>query len=169
MSGKKAAEHPGVLLVHLHSLGEQIGCRFVMGIIDGRKDRSRRAYHGFLAGQEPTDHFFGVWRVVILRDRGKSGELTVGAGRPLTQGTNALGDEIDGDGEFGVLRLEHEVQRLEHRPGHVPVVVVRLQVQRVGIGEQASESAGDGCPFGWVDPDVDVVDVDLLIGHGAPF
>ena len=39
--------------------------------------------------------------------------------------------------ELVVLLLEHEMQRLEHRPGDVPVEVVGLEIKRVGIGQQA--------------------------------
>jgi hypothetical protein len=52
-------------------------------------------------------------------------------------------DQVDRQPEFVVLLLEHQVQRVEHRAGDVPVVVVRLQVQRVGVGEEPTELRGD--------------------------
>jgi hypothetical protein len=62
----------------------------------------------------------------------------LGAQRP-----DALGDEINGKGQFGVLGFEHQVQGLEHRAGDVPVVVVRLEIQRVSVGQKAREALGD--------------------------
>jgi hypothetical protein len=50
------------------------------------------------------------------------------------------------------------VKRLEHRAGHVPVVVVRLEVERVGVGQQARESLGYLAAVALLDAYVD--------GHG---
>jgi len=50
--------------------------------------------------------------------------------------------------------LEHQVQLAKPRPDHVPVVVVRLQVQRVAVGEEAAEALGDRLAVLVLDPDV---------------
>jgi hypothetical protein len=42
-----------------------------------------------------------------------------------------------------VLRLEHQVQRVEHRPFDVPVIAMRLAIQALGIAEHLSECARD--------------------------
>jgi hypothetical protein len=42
-----------------------------------------------------------------------------------------------------VLRHEHQVQRVEHRPGDVPVEVVRRS-RACGVGEQLRQAADDG-------------------------
>ena len=39
--------------------------------------------------------------------------------------------------------LEHQIQGVEHRASDVPVVVVRLEMERVGIGEQKRQTVGD--------------------------
>jgi hypothetical protein len=84
-----------------------------------------------------------------------SAELRVRAGGRVAERANPLGDRIDRVPELGVLLHEHQVQRVEHRPGHVPVEVMGRQVERVGVGEQLREAAGDGGTVGLVDADVD--------------
>jgi hypothetical protein len=73
----------------------------------------------------------------------------------MAERADPLGDRIDRVPELGVLRHEHQVQRVEHRPGDVPVEVVRRQVERVGVGEQLRQAADDGGTVGVVDADVD--------------
>ena len=48
------------------------------------------------------------------------------------------------------------MQGLEHRTSHVPVVVVGLEVERVGVCQKARQAVGDLTPCGLVDPDVDL-------------
>ena len=57
--------------------------------------------------------------------------------------------------QLGVLGHEHGVQGVEHRPGDVPVEVVGGQVQRVGVGQQMRQAAGDGGAVFFTDADVD--------------
>jgi len=47
------------------------------------------------------------------------------------------------------------MQGVEHRTGNVPVEVVGLQVQGVGVGEQAGQAFGDGGAVLLVDTDID--------------
>ncbi len=54
------------------------------------------------------------------------------------------------------LRLEHQMQRIEHRTRHVPVKVMGLQIQRVRIGEQMRQPVCDLLPVLVADTDVDV-------------
>jgi hypothetical protein len=63
---------------------------------------------------------------------------------------------VDGQGERRVLLLEHQVQRVEERPGDVPVEVVGLQVERVRVGQQVGQTVGDRLPVVLGDADVDV-------------
>ena len=60
----------------------------------------------------------------------------VAAGGGFAERSDALSDLVDGERELVVLRLEHEVQRREHRTHDVPVVVVCLQIEGVGVGQQ---------------------------------
>jgi hypothetical protein len=53
-------------------------------------------------------------------------KLLVGGGREDAERADAFGDQVVGRPEFVVLLLEHQVERLEHRPRDVPVKVVRL-------------------------------------------
>ena len=62
----------------------------------------------------------------------------------MAQGADALGDLVHGGGQFGVLGLEHGVQRVELRAGDVPVVVVGLQIQAVGVCQQFGQALGHG-------------------------
>ena len=84
------------------------------------------------------------------------------------QRADTFGDQIDGRREFGVLRLEHQMQRVEHRARHVPVEVVGLQVQRVRIGEQTREPVRDLLAILVADTDIDVLNC-LFSGHDDSF
>ncbi len=47
------------------------------------------------------------------------------------------------------------MQGIEHRAHDVLVVVVVLQVEGVGVGQQPGQTLGNGLPVGFVDTDVD--------------
>jgi hypothetical protein len=72
------------------------------------------------------------------------------------QRTDPLGHEIHRQRELGVLLLEHEMQRVEHRTGDVPVEVVRLEVERVGVDQNTRQPLGDRFPVRILDADVDL-------------
>ena len=57
---EEAAQHPGVLLVDLHALGQQIGRRLVVGLVDHREDRARGAHDRFVALDQQPDHLLGL-------------------------------------------------------------------------------------------------------------
>jgi hypothetical protein len=61
----------------------------------------------------------------------------VGSWRREAERAGAFGDEVHREGELVVLRLEHQVQRLEHRPCYVPVEVVGLELERVRVRKDA--------------------------------
>src|SRR4029078_10776010 len=80
----------------------------------------------------------------------------------MAESADPLGDLIHGLSELGVLRLEHEMQRVEHGPGDVPMIIVGLQIERVAVGQEAGETVGDGSAAAIVDSNVN--------GHGGwPF
>jgi hypothetical protein len=79
------------------------------------------------------------WPSTSLIDR-QLDELLVGAGRRMAQRADAFGDQVERVPLLGVLRHEHQVQAVELRPGDVPVEVVRHQVERVAVGQQAGEA-----------------------------
>jgi len=58
-----------------------------------------------------------------------------------------------------VLRLEHQVQRVEHRPFEVPVIAIRLEIEALGIAEHLSKRARDLLLSLGLNADVD--------GHGS--
>jgi hypothetical protein len=85
----------------------------------------------------------------------------------VAEGADALGDQVEGGPLLGVLPHEHQVQGVEHRPGHVPVEVVRHQVERVAVGQQARQALGDGCAVLVGNADVELGDVGGLFRfHG---
>ena len=86
---------------------------------------------------------------------GAFGELGVAAGREMPEGADTFSDIVHRRGEFGVMLLEHRVQGLEHRATHVPVEVVRLQVQRVGIGQQTRQAVADLAAGVFANTDID--------------
>src|SRR6185369_12198445 len=80
----------------------------------------------------------------------------------MAESADPLGDLIHRLSELGVLRLEHEMQRVEHGPGDVPMVVVGLQIERVAVGQEAGETVGYGSAAAVIDSNVN--------GHGGwPF
>jgi hypothetical protein len=93
---EKAAQHPGCLLVDLHTLGEQMSRGLVVCVGRGGKEFPRRADYRFLACEEITNHVGGVALTVVLGDAGQSRELAVAAGSFYSQGPDAFCDEIDG-------------------------------------------------------------------------
>jgi hypothetical protein len=89
-----------------------------------------------VALDQDRDHLERLRRIARhVLDRAQLAELRVRAGGRMAERADALGHGVDRVPELGVLRHEHQVQRVEHRPGHVPVEVVGRQVQRVGVGE----------------------------------
>jgi hypothetical protein len=61
----------------------------------------------------------------------------------VAEGADAFGDLVERIPLFGVVAHEHQVQGVEHRPGDVPVKVVRRQVERIAIGQQAGQPSRD--------------------------
>jgi len=73
------------------------------------------------------------------------------------QGTDALGNLVQRRPLFGVLLLEHHMQRVEHRAGDVPVEIVGLEIEGVGVGEKAREFGGDGAAGRFGEADIDAL------------
>lgn len=71
------------------------------------------------------------------------------------QRANALGDEVHGQPELVVLLLEHQMQRVEHGSSDVPVEIVRLQIERVSIGQQPGQAIGDARTILAADANID--------------
>ena len=130
--------------MQLHAGGQQVGGGFVASLVGCREDLAAGTHHGFLAFHQILDHLVGGLGVVAVLDAGELGELGVRARSQVAQGADALGDLVHGGGQFGVLGLEHGVQRVELRAGDVPVVVVGLQVQAVGVCQQFGQALGHG-------------------------
>jgi len=98
-------------------------------------------------------------RMWIRFDDGIAGEVAI-AGAINQPGIyqlaagETLGDLIDRKGEFVVLLLKHQMQRIEHRPGHVPVKVVGFQAKRIGVSEHARQAFRNPGARAFVDTDV---------------
>ena len=88
-----------------------------------------------LSADELPNHVFRRRDALRLADRRQTRELAVRAGRGKAEGADALRDEIDGEGELVVLRLEHQMQRLEHRARDIPMEIMRFEIERIGIGQ----------------------------------
>lgn len=140
---QQAAQHPGILFVNLHALGQQVGRRFIAGLVDQREEAARRLGHGLLASHQLLDHLFGADLAFTFLDHRQLGEFPVGSRRGHTQRADAFGDQVEGIPQLGVLVHEHHVQCVEHGAGHIPVEIVCLQVQRERVGEQARQPFGN--------------------------
>ena len=127
----------------LHALGQQVGTGLIAGLVAGRESFACSACTGLVTLDQQADHVGCGRHAVIFLDRAQFREGLVGARRREAQGTDALGDIVHRQCQLVVLGLEHGVQRLEHRPLHVPVEVVGLQVQGIGVCQQMGQPLGD--------------------------
>src|SRR5262245_55694089 len=133
------AQHPRILLMHLEAADAEVGGGLVAGGLAGLDHALRRGRDRGLAGA-PLAHHLLRGRDARRRLHGRElRALDVGAGGRRAEGPDAFRDLVDGERELRVLRLEERVERGEHRAGHVPVEVVRLQVQRVAVGQEPAE------------------------------
>ncbi|MGC3944182.1 MAG: hypothetical protein QM762_06595 [Chryseolinea sp.] len=110
----------------------------------GKIERAVRA-HGFVAGDQLGDHLLRFGHAFGFGDRRQLGELPCKNPVPDSPGNGC----VQRSGPLPVPQLrctglhEHQVQGVEHRTGHVPVEVVGLQIQRVGVGQQLGQAVGD--------------------------
>ena len=146
----------------LKPLGEQVSSGFIVGSLRQRKDAPCRAGHGLMAGDQLTHHVECCRLLFGFLDRGQTGQGGTSMGSQNAKGAYALCDDIQGVPQLGVLVHEHQVQRVEHRPGHIPVEAMGFAVQHVGICEQAAEFSSDLFPLCAGDADVD----SRAVGHG---
>ncbi|MEI2695164.1 MAG: hypothetical protein V9E90_08850 [Saprospiraceae bacterium] len=137
--------------------------RLVVGLVHQREQLARGACRGFLGGDEVAHHVQRLGLAIDFLDRRQLDELLVGAGGGMAQGADALGDQVERVPLLGVLAHEHQVQGVEHRPGDVPVEVVRHQVERVAVGQQAGQALGDGGAVLVGDADVELGDFDGFV------
>ena len=100
-----------------------------------------------IAAQLPDDCLMVAYKIgnhlarpgIVVRgflELGGVAEFDHGAECPSIERAAALRNLIDDFTEFGVLLLEKLVQVVELRSGDVPMVGVRLEIQRVGIGQK---------------------------------
>ena len=73
---------------------------------------------------------------------------------PGGRGTNALRNRINRVPQFGVLRHEHHVQRVEHGTRHVPMEIVGGQVKCICVCQQPRKTARNCCAVVVADADV---------------
>ena len=91
---KEAAQHPGIFLVNLHALGQQVGGWFVTGLVDQRENAASSLGNGLLAGNELLDHVLGADLAFAFLDHGQSGEFGVGARGSDAEGADAFGNHV---------------------------------------------------------------------------
>jgi len=87
-----AAQHPGVLLVDLHPLREQVCRRLVVRRFGGGEDRPGRAHHRLLPFHELADHLLRARRPGLLLDggQGRIGLVRAGRGKPSARMRSAI-------------------------------------------------------------------------------
>jgi hypothetical protein len=108
-----------------------------------------------VAGYQQPDHVERLGHTRGFLDGRELGEFPAGARRGISQRADAFRDQIERVPQLGVLVHEHEVQGVEHRPFHVPVEVVSLEIERVGVGEHARQTLHDLLAVPRLDADVD--------------
>src|SRR6185503_19072770 len=77
---EQAAQHPRVLLVDLHALGQEVAGRLIVRSFGRRERGARRLGNGFLARDENADHLGGARCAVDFLDGGEPRKLLVRAG-----------------------------------------------------------------------------------------
>ncbi|VXC70474.1 hypothetical protein MASSI9I_90384 [Massilia sp. 9I] len=146
---QEGTQHPGVLFVDFHAGGEHVGGRIIVQFVRDPDARTQGADQGFVAVHQLADHVLGRQHFRLFLDAGQFGIALVGGRGEVAQGADALGDLVQRIPLLGVLLLEHHVQGREHRSGDVPVEVVGLQVQHVGVREDGGQRFDDlGTVFG---------------------
>ena len=148
-------EHPGGLFVDLQALGQQVRRGLVTGLLGQREHAARGARNGLVSLDEQGDHLHRLRLAGRFLDRGQLRELGVGARRREPERTDPLRDRIQRGPQLRVLGHEHLVQGVEHRAFDVPVEGMRLEVQRVGVGEHLRQAIGDALAVLRRDADVD--------------
>jgi hypothetical protein len=119
-----------------------------------RKYRPRRGYDCLLSFHKKPDHLLCFRHSGRLLDRAQSPEFSVGGGCGKAQRPDSLSNQIYRKRQFVVLSFEHQMERLKHRSGDVPVEVMRLEVERVSIGKQSRQSLRDFGPVGFFDSNI---------------
>ena len=119
----------------LHALGQQVGSRFIATLVRDGKRLARSAGSGFMPGQQIGNHVLGCRHPFFFRDRCQSGVAGVRTRGRMAQRPDSLRDLIHGKRKLVVLLFEHQMERVKHGPFDVPVVVVRLEIERVAIGK----------------------------------
>lgn len=102
-----------------------------------QEQRTAALYAGTIRSEA---QFFDGSRLAI-KHQVRSSRL--GIRRREAQCVNPLGNRVDGQSELRVLLLEHQVQSAKYWTGHVPVKVMGLQVQHVGICQQVRKAIPD--------------------------
>src|SRR5690606_33131817 len=134
---EQTPQHPCRLLMDLHPLCEQIAGGLIADGFCRLEDVTRRPCHCLVTLHQYPYHVLSFGYAFVLSNRRQRCELLVRAWRWEPEGSDTFGDEIDCERQLVVVRLEHQVQRLKHGPRHVPVEVVRLEVERVRVSQNA--------------------------------
>ena len=71
---------------------------------------------------------------------------------------DALGHEVRRQRQLVVLLLEREVQGVEYLPRDVPMEIVGLEIEGVGVREQSRQALRDPRAMRIADPEVHVLD-----------
>src|SRR5690606_5405323 len=112
----------------------------LVGGFDGTPCRGRQR---LMAGGKVFDHLRCLRSAAGLLDDRQARELREAARGKGIQGTDALRDFVVGGCQFRVLGLEQGMKRREHRTGHVPVIVLRLEVEDIAAGQQRGQLGND--------------------------
>src|SRR5215470_9753788 len=133
----EGAEHPGHLFVLFHQAGQEVVRTHVVKLGGGRISvRAKLTDDRLVVTQEILEHVVGarILAGVLLETRGLR-ELAERRHGMAAQGARALGDVVDEVVDRLVLLGKELVQIVELRTHDVPVIVARLRVQHVFVGE----------------------------------
>src|SRR2546426_5311484 len=142
---EEGAEHPRHLLVLLHQTDEEVvRARVVIFARRGVAVGAKLADDRLVVGQEVVEHLVGA-RVLagMLLEPRRLLELDQRRDRVPTERARPLGDLVDDVVDLLVLRREELVQVVELTADHVPVVVARLRVEHVLVGQQGVQDLDD--------------------------
>ena len=100
-------------------------------------------------------HRQGIGAAFCFGDRGQLADRLAAVGGTAAEGADALGDRVQGVPELCVLLHEHQVQRVEHRPGDIPVEAMGFGVEHRAVGQHPRQARGDLLPLVGGDADID--------------
>lgn len=142
---EEGAEHPGHLLVFFHEFGEEVTRAQVVLLIGHRFHIvSQPADDRFMIGQEIRQHLASRWILTrVLPEPRLLKKLAERPQGPSTERTSAFSHFVHNVAQLVVLRFKKLMPFIELRAHNIPVIVSRLGIEQILIGQEPMEKTHD--------------------------